>query len=308
MEEPIKKNLKEKVEELANTQEDMKQFHKDMQIFHKEISKEKKIMIACTIGTLIVVAGVIIFFGWLFWNGSLKSMLRARTLSIQVEDITTSVEFKMMVDETKMMIEGLRKVAPKYDSSFAGKPTMSETEIEDYNLEIFKAKRAGDLPDADWFRANSVAESELNPRSYSKAGAIGINQLMKDTSKWVCTSLLSIYDDVDIWNVKMNTRIAIRYWIFIRRYLRFNLGRQPTPVEIAMGYNCGHTAVLRAIISGDPEEYLPRETIKHGNKVKFYKESYEKKNYAQWYYERYSTNNVKLNKENTNANQPGTNG
>jgi soluble lytic murein transglycosylase-like protein len=165
-------------------------------------------------------------------------------------------------------------------------------EIEDYCIEIYKAKQAGDLPDYRWFIANTVSESEMLPKSYSSAGAIGLNQLMKSTAIWVNESLLSIYEDVNLWEVKNNTKTAIRYWIFLRRYLRKQIGRDPKPVEIAWAYNVGHNAALRAILSKDPETFLPKETIEHGKKVSFYKENYENKNYAVWYYEKFNKPNT----------------
>jgi hypothetical protein len=277
------KDIKEKVETLITSQEDIKTLHEDFKKSHEFIQKERKLFLFLSVVVVGVILIGILFFGWLFWNGSLKTMLRARTLAVQVEEISTSVEYKMILDETRAIVDGIDLTRSSLEKK--QKPILESTDMEDYVTELLRNKQSGDLPDWEWFRANTVAESEMNPKAYSSAKAYGLNQLMKPTAMWVADSMLSIFGDVDLWNVRLNTKIAIRYWVFIRRYLAKNIGRQPTPIEISWAYNVGHTAALRAINSGDPENFLPKETLDHGKKVKYYKENYSKRNYKVWYYD-----------------------
>ena len=76
-----------------------------------------------------------------------------------------------------------------------------------------------------WFLAQAIAESNLDYKAKSPAGACGLMQLMPDTFKFINRTLKLGLDD--IWDAIQNATAGIGYDYFLFRRLKPFIGHMP---------------------------------------------------------------------------------
>jgi soluble lytic murein transglycosylase-like protein len=100
------------------------------------------------------------------------------------------------------------------------------------------------------------AESNFNPRARSRAGALGLTQLMPATARWLDPQMTT---PARIMEPERNLRVGLRY-------LRQLIDRYDGDLRLALlAYNRGHGTVDRALRSGrDPENGYTRMVLGRG--------------------------------------------
>ena len=198
-------------------------------------------------------------------------------------DIISNVEHKIniLLYEKKLVAieQGVWKLLKKYKSTYAFWKRMNNKEKEHYVSAVYIAKTLRKMDD-QWFMSNTIAESFLNKRAKSEAGACGVNQVMPYNFRNYNRHALYKYGNVDIFNVKHNTEAAIEVWIDNREQFKYRMGRYPTGKELAMCYNGGINAVCKALKHKEWWRYLGQETVRHGVRVEYFYKCLEAKDYT----------------------------
>ncbi len=140
----------------------------------------------------------------------------------------------------------------------------------DHHFKIYAAIYFSGEVDWQWFKAMAVAESGLNPTAKSKAGAMGIMQLMPKTSAQVAAELL-IADD------PFNPRTGILMGIHYARKM-WNIFKNEQGLDrlcfMLGAYNAGFGNIIKAqgraklsYVWDDIAEVLPLVTGRHANET-----------------------------------------
>ena len=109
-----------------------------------------------------------------------------------------------------------------------------------------------------WFKAQAIAESDLNPTAVSTVGARGLMQFMPATAKEMGLE--------DPFNPGASIDAGIRYCRNIDRFVRKNgfYWEMPDRIKaVFAGYNWGMGNLLRSMLHMDTRDFrptLPRET------------------------------------------------
>ena len=147
----------------------------------------------------------------------------------------------------------------------------------------FRAKRYKDwilgfaekyaLEASEVFAVTDV-ESGFYPNVRSKAGAIGLMQIMPSTGKWIADELGILYSDDLLFDPKTNIEMGCFYLSYL--YTKFN-----DPKYVYAAYNAGETVVAKWIADGLEVECFPYpETKAYVQKVLKRKKYYESKKFA----------------------------
>jgi len=125
--------------------------------------------------------------------------------------------------------------------------------------------------DAVLISAQVKAESGFNPRAVSRAGAIGLMQIMPETAEWLGFE----GDEELLFLPEVNVRLGCYYDAWLMRYWR-RRGAEDGPLEaLAMAsYNAGPNRVRRAMRTEDWFEALPRETKGYVKRIFRYRAEY----------------------------------
>jgi soluble lytic murein transglycosylase len=123
-----------------------------------------------------------------------------------------------------------------------------------------------------------MAESDWNPRAFSRVGARGLMQLMPDTGRRLAESLgVTVASDDQLFDPTLNLRLGVAYLGELRR--RFE-GRLPL---VLASYNAGEDEVSKwwARRAGDDiEEFIAnipfRETRRYVQRVYVYYAEYQR--------------------------------
>jgi soluble lytic murein transglycosylase len=123
-----------------------------------------------------------------------------------------------------------------------------------------------------------MAESDWNPRAFSRVGARGLMQLMPDTGRRLAKNLgLTVASDDQLFNSTLNLRLGVAYLSELSR--RFD-GRLPL---VLASYNAGEDEVNKwwARRTGDDiEEFIAnipfRETRRYVQRVYVYYADYQR--------------------------------
>jgi len=195
-----------------------------------------------------------------------------------------SSEYLFLITAIKKIEKSLRIQLIRANSSYAIKKRLTQKEFEDYASLLYTYKQLYNI-DLYAFISNTVAESFFNKKAYSSKGAIGLNQIMPRTYLWIQYHVLFHFKvkKSSIYNVYKNTETALMYWYYNTQLLSKDLDRPPTIKELAYAYNLGGNATIQAIKSKKLYDYLPRETIKHGEKVLYYYTNYKNNNFNAFY-------------------------
>ncbi len=146
------------------------------------------------------------------------------------------------------------------------------TDRYDRYFKKYTKRYFGPLFDWRWFKAQGIAESGLNPRARSKAGAVGIMQILPSTFKEIKKKnpIVKSLRDPE-WNIAGG--------IFYDRYL-YRSWDYPVPTRDRLlltfaSYNAGLGAVMRAKkrARAEPplfekvEPFLPKQARHYVNKI-----------------------------------------
>jgi len=192
------------------------------------------------------------------------------------------LEYLLIKKKVRLIKKGLKAAMIKRKAKINrwGQLTRKETE---YYASVLSIAQHYENLDVLGFIANTSGESEFNKlcKSKAKTPAYGLNQIIVVTFKEFRGITPVLYN---IFSVYHNTQIGVRYWLHCRERLRKVLGRKPTVAMISMGYNCGINGLIKDIRRGKNwKRYLPKETRKHGRKIKFYYDNYKKGNYEVYF-------------------------
>ena len=117
---------------------------------------------------------------------------------------------------------------------------------------IDEISRADDLP-PEWVLAVIMAESKFNPGEVSRAGAVGLMQLMPSTAQRMSASLDSNPSAMDLTDPETNIRLGCRYLSILRR-------RYPGGEAIVFAaYHAGEGAADRWLGNGSPQDFTPED-------------------------------------------------
>ncbi len=116
--------------------------------------------------------------------------------------------------------------------------------------------------------AVAKCESDFDTNAVSKAGAIGVMQLMPETAKYIATKIC-YNNEINLYDYKVNIMLGCAYLSYL--YNRFGEFKQ-----VIMAYNAGEGRVtewLKTDILLEDKPY--KETKIYYEKVKFAKNIYE---------------------------------
>lgn len=126
----------------------------------------------------------------------------------------------------------------------------------------------GPAIDWHWFKAQGIAESRLNPKAKSKAGAIGIMQIMPRTYKEIIKKQPNLGRiEEPRWN------IAAAIYYNRQLYKRWKKRKVPPDERLEFtfaSYNAGFSRVLRALKKARETKKLPPEEVKKWEKISPY--------------------------------------
>ena len=115
-------------------------------------------------------------------------------------------------------------------------------------------------------------ESGFKENAISKAGAVGLMQILPSTAEWVCKKLRIEYSYENLFNGEKNIQIGCYYLNYLINLFDFNLE------NTICAYNCGQYTVLSWLNNkeyssdGETLENIPyKETKNYLKKVKFNK-------------------------------------
>jgi soluble lytic murein transglycosylase len=159
--------------------------------------------------------------------------------------------------------------------SFLKKTFFKETYQLEYFNEVKNASLEFGVPE-DLIYAIIKTESDFKPKAESKAGAIGLMQLMPDTYSWIAMRLGEKENKDMIYDVSTN----IRYGTY---YLKFLTERLENDESIYAAYNAGYSRVSgwlsdsRYSSDGKRLDNIPyKETSSYVKKVSEAREAYKK--------------------------------
>ncbi len=118
------------------------------------------------------------------------------------------------------------------------------TDKYDHHFRKYSKHYFGPQKDWRWFKAQAIAESSLNPKARSKAGAIGIMQIMPATMAEIREKNPRILASEDPkWNIAAG--------IYYDRQLYKKWKKTPVPVNerldfVFASYNAGHRRTRKA--------------------------------------------------------------
>jgi len=121
-----------------------------------------------------------------------------------------------------------------------------------------------------WFKAQAIAESSLNPKAKSRAGAIGLMQIMPSTARWLGVDPSKLY----IPCIAIATGVRYDKWLekFWRR--KSSIEYLSLLDFIFASYNAGPGRVYKSYRRTKSKYIydlsLPRETINYVTKIKYY--------------------------------------
>ncbi len=122
--------------------------------------------------------------------------------------------------------------------------------------------------DWHWFKAQAIAESRLNPKAKSRAGAIGIMQIMPRTYKEIIKKQPNLRRiEEPRWN------IAAAIYYNRQLYKRWQKRQVPSDERLEFtfaSYNAGFTRVLKALKKARETQKLPPEEVKKWEKISPY--------------------------------------
>lgn len=126
----------------------------------------------------------------------------------------------------------------------------------------------GPAIDWHWFKAQGIAESRLNPKAKSKAGAIGIMQIMPRTYKEIIKKQPNLGSiEEPRWN------IAAAIYYNRQLYKRWKKRKVPPDERLEFtfaSYNAGFSRVLKALKKARETKKLPPEEVKKWEKISPY--------------------------------------
>ncbi len=122
--------------------------------------------------------------------------------------------------------------------------------------------------DWHWFKAQAIAESRLNPKAKSRAGAIGIMQIMPRTYQEIVKKQPNLGRiEEPRWN------IAAAIYYNRQLYKRWQKRQVPADDRLEFtfaSYNAGFTRVLKALKKARETQKLPPEEVKKWEKISPY--------------------------------------
>jgi soluble lytic murein transglycosylase len=173
----------------------------------------------------------------------------------------------------------LRRQGQTTLSQALGLPTAELQKIL-YPLGALERLSTSDLDDVDplFVGALIMAESDWNPRAFSRVGARGLMQLMPDTGRRVATSLgVTVSFDDQLFDPALNVKLGVSYLGELSR--RFE-GRLPL---VLASYNAGEDQVHKWWSKrprDDLEEFIAnipfRETRRYVQRVYVYYAEYQR--------------------------------
>jgi hypothetical protein len=282
----IEEKVSEDREKGPETGADYQVFHQDVERLHEETSKIQKRNLYISAILIFILSLVVIFSIWFFAGSKVTHLRGIRIAAARYNLLKPSGEYMLMKERIKEIERGLRSKMLMYGKEYSQKRRLTDSEFDDYITPVYIGKILDGL-NVDLFIANTAGESQFNKKACSSEKAKGINQIMPYTFRWINQHVLFKFKKYDIYDVFDNTEASVKYWIFNKRLLESRLDRKSKPIERAWAYNCGADPVIKAVISGNFKEYLPRETITHGKKVIFYYTNYNKGIHAVWWDEQY---------------------
>jgi soluble lytic murein transglycosylase len=117
---------------------------------------------------------------------------------------------------------------------------------------IDEISRAEDLP-PEWVLAVIMAESKFNTTEVSRAGAVGLMQLMPSTAQRMSTSLGENPGTMDLTDPETNIRLGCRYLGMLRK-------RYPGGEAIVFAaYHAGEGAADRWLGKGSAQKFTPED-------------------------------------------------
>ena len=158
--------------------------------------------------------------------------------------------------------------------AFSGHPVDSDKWTDEYDRHFRKYSKRyfGPLFDWHWFKAQAIAESNLNADAVSHVGARGLMQIMPDTFKEI-TDKNPHFAEVDQprWNIAAG--------IYYDRLLYRKFPTTPVQDRLYLAlasYNAGFGRILiasRKLLTDSPlwqevKPYMPRETRDDGDRIK----------------------------------------
>jgi len=117
---------------------------------------------------------------------------------------------------------------------------------------IGEISHSEDLP-PEWVLAVIMAESKFNTTEVSRAGAVGLMQLMPSTAQRMSTSLGGDPGKMDLTDPETNIRLGCHYLSLLRK-------RYPGGEAIVFAaYHAGEGAADRWLGNGSPREFTPED-------------------------------------------------
>lgn len=153
-------------------------------------------------------------------------------------------------------------------------PVHSDKWTDEYDRHFRKYSKRyfGPLFDWHWFKAQAIAESNLNANAVSQVGAIGLMQIMPDTFKDIIDKNPHFAEvDKPRWN------IAAGIYYDRLLYRKFPTTPEQDRLYLALAsYNAGYGRILNAsrkLQTDSPQwqqvkQYLPRETRAYVDRIK----------------------------------------
>lgn len=191
----------------------------------------------------------------------------------------SKIKYEELFSKIKKIEYGANQVRKMYGISLPRWKRCSVSELQAYSSLIFYFSYRHKLQPEE-FAAITSAENYWDKVRRSRAGAVGLNQVMPDTFDLIWRRALHNYKKPNRYtrvNVFNNTEVGLHYYTDCRNQLKSLLKRKPTVREVAMCYNGGFNRISKALIAyGLKKEYYPRESWYYGMKVEFYYKSYKK--------------------------------
>ena len=126
-----------------------------------------------------------------------------------------------------------------------------------------------------WFLAQAIAESNLDYKAKSPAGACGLMQLMPDTFKFINRTLKLGLDD--IWDAKQNATAGIGYDYWLYKRLTRYIGHLPYEFILQVvfaeyNWRLGLWSMFKDKLKEGilPINDFPDETQKYLTRIKYY--------------------------------------
>lgn len=293
---PMSATEAQKMREMAAIETEVKSMHNDLKdvptVLKSMLKAPKRALYTSIITSLcVVVAIALLIVVAIVVTGKTRDVADLRRVTTQYGLIESRANYLMILKKTHAIEKEIHQKMAICGRNVKDRKRLTLAEKEDYATCVYVGKVYYDI-DENLSLAITSAESDWNKKAMSSRRAMGLWQVLESTFDWINEIKLDKYGNHDIWNVFNNSEVAVRYIYFIKRTLRYQLGRDPNIIEIAWGYHAGKQGALSAIVSGKPEKVLGDESIEYGKKVTFYYKQYKDYNYSAWWYEQFLKQNT----------------